>query len=249
MLCSSRMSTPDHTPPRSWREGRRLRAGELHQQGWTQQQIARALGVTQGAVSQWLRRTAVRGRAALHDHPAPGAPPLLTTDQHAQLVALLLEGAPAFGFRGDVWTCRRVAQLIQDQFGVRYHPAHISRLLRQLGWSRKNPSCARPSAMTPPLRLGTPNAGRRLKKVPARRANIVWVDEAGFYLLAGAVRSYAPRGETPVLRVPLTRDHLSVISGITAAGQLLVAVQARAFKGRDVVRFLQHLWGHLGGGC
>ena len=50
-----------------------------------------------------------------------------------------------------------------------------------------------------------------------------------------------------MLRVPLTRDHLSVISGITAAGQLLVAVQARAFKGRDVVRFLQHLWGHLGG--
>jgi transposase len=43
------------------------------------------------------------------------------------------------------------------------------------------------------------------------------------------------------LRVPLTRDHLSVISGITCAGQLLVAVQARAFKGRDAVRFLQHL--------
>jgi transposase len=75
---------------------------------------------------------------------------------------------------------------------------------------------------------------------------IVWVDEAGFYLLAGAVRSYAPRGQTPLLRVPLTRDHLSVISGITAAGHLLVAVQARAFKGGDVVRFLKHLLNRLG---
>jgi transposase len=74
---------------------------------------------------------------------------------------------------------------------------------------------------------------------------IVWVDEAGFYLLAGVVRSYAPRGQTPVLRVPVTRDHLSLISGITAAGRLLVAVQARAFKGGDVVRFLQHLLNHL----
>jgi transposase len=76
---------------------------------------------------------------------------------------------------------------------------------------------------------------------------IVWVDEAGFYLLAGVVRSYAPRGQTPVLHVPLTRDHLSVISGITAQGQLLVGVQARSFKGVDVVRFLKHLLCHLSG--
>jgi transposase len=76
---------------------------------------------------------------------------------------------------------------------------------------------------------------------------IVWVDEAGFYLLAGVVRSYALQGQTPVLRVPLTRDHLSVISGITAQGQLLVGVQARAFKGVDVVRFLKHVLCQLGG--
>jgi transposase len=76
---------------------------------------------------------------------------------------------------------------------------------------------------------------------------VVWVDEAGFYLLAGVVRTYAPRGQTPVLRVPLTRDHLSVISGITAAGRLLVRVQARAFKGPDIVRFLKHLRTQLGG--
>jgi len=74
---------------------------------------------------------------------------------------------------------------------------------------------------------------------------IVWIDEAGFYLLAGAVRSYAPRGQTPILRVPLTRDHLSVISAITAQGQLLAAVQARAFHGGAVVRFLKHVVGHL----
>lgn len=74
---------------------------------------------------------------------------------------------------------------------------------------------------------------------------IVWVDEAGFYLLAGVVRSYAPRGQTPVLRVPLTRHHLSVISAITAAGHLLVAVQAHAFHGVEVERFLKHLLNHL----
>jgi len=75
----------------------------------------------------------------------------------------------------------------------------------------------------------------------------VWVDEAGFYLLAGVVRTYAPRGQTPRLSVPLTRDHLSVSSGITDCGQLLVTMQARAFKGPDVVRFLKHLMVRVGG--
>lgn len=61
------------------------------------------------------------------------------------------------------------------------------------------------------------------------------------------VRTYAPRGHTPVLHVPLTRDHLSVISGITRGGQLLTGMQERAFKGADVVRFLRHLQRQLAG--
>jgi transposase len=61
------------------------------------------------------------------------------------------------------------------------------------------------------------------------------------------VRTYAPRGQTPVLRVPLTHDHLSAISAITVTGKLFLHVQARAFRGPDVVRFLRHLLAHLPG--
>jgi len=133
------MSTHDHNQPLSWHEGRRLRAWELHLQGWTQQHIAEALGVTQGAVSQWLKRATAHGVTALQDHPAPGPTPLLTADQRTQLVALLTQGAETFGFRGAVWTCGRVARLIQEQFGVSYHPAHVSRLLTQLDWTPQRP--------------------------------------------------------------------------------------------------------------
>ena len=76
---------------------------------------------------------------------------------------------------------------------------------------------------------------------------IVWVDESGFYLLPGVVRTYAPRGQTPILRVPLTRDHISAISGITMDGTLLLMVQERAFRSPDVVRFLKHLLRHIPG--
>jgi transposase len=78
-------------------------------------------------------------------------------------------------------------------------------------------------------------------KAQSERRTIVWVDEAGFYLLAGLVRTYAPRGQTPILRVPCTRDHLSVIGGLTHTGRLLVQMREQAYRGPDVVRFLQHL--------
>ena len=85
------------------------------------------------------------------------------------------------------------------------------------------------------------------KGAQAEGRTIVWVDESGFYLLPGAVRTYAPRGQTPTLRVRLTRDHLSVIGAVTSTGKLLLQVQDQAVRGPDVVRFLAHLLTHLPG--
>ena len=67
------------------------------------------------------------------------------------------------------------------------------------------------------------------------------MDESGFRLLPAVVRTWAPRGQTPVLREWLSWDHLSVISAITPAGELYLSIQERAFKGQDVVQFLRHL--------
>lgn len=127
------------TPPKDWREGRRLRAWQLREEGWKQKDIAAALGVTEGAVSQWFKKAKTRGVEALRHQPPPGAQPKLSLQQRAQLPALLALGAEAFGFRGQVWTTERVAQMIQQQFGVSYHPAHCSRLLREIKYSQQKP--------------------------------------------------------------------------------------------------------------
>src|SRR5439155_16792413 len=108
--------------PHDWKEGRRLRAWALAQQGWHQGTIAAALGVTPGAVSQWLKRARDGGVDALRRRPPPGRPPKLTAAQRAQLPPLLARGAEAYGFRGDVWTTARVAVVIQRVFDVSYHP-------------------------------------------------------------------------------------------------------------------------------
>jgi transposase len=122
-----------------WREERRKRAWELKEKGWQQKDIAEALGVSEGAVSQWVKRGRAGGREALNAHPATGMAPRLSTEQKAQIPGLLAKGAEAYGFRGDVWTASRVAKVIEQTFGVRYHRDHVGRLLREAGWSRQQP--------------------------------------------------------------------------------------------------------------
>src|SRR2546430_17693210 len=96
--------------PRTWREGRRLRAWELLQAGWKVGQIAAALGVTHGAVSQWRKRAQEGGRPALYERKPPGKPARLTADQQARIPALLRRGAETWGFVGQRWTRARVAE-------------------------------------------------------------------------------------------------------------------------------------------
>ncbi len=124
---------------RDWKEGRRLRAWELSQEGWTQAAIAQALGVTKGAVSQWLSKAKQGGVSALHSRKAAGPTPRLTAEQRARLPVLLSRGSEAYGFRGELWTRERVAIVVQREFGVRYSLQQIGRLLQACGWTPQKP--------------------------------------------------------------------------------------------------------------
>jgi hypothetical protein len=112
-----------------------------------------------------------------------------------------------------------------------------------------------PEASTPSEPAGRSShpavAGRTLapdqKKAVAEGRTVVFADPSGFYLLPGKVRTYAPVGQTPTIRAPLSRDHLSAMGGITPEGKLYLMVQERAYRGIDVVRFLKHLARHVSG--
>ena len=133
------MNEKGKQPPRNWREARRLQAWELHQKGWKQKEIAEALGVSKGAVSQWFKTARREGAEALRGRKGGGPKPRLNSQQLTYLGEQLAKGAESFGFRGDVWTQPRVATLIKRLFGVSFHPAHAGRLLKKLGWSRQKP--------------------------------------------------------------------------------------------------------------
>ena len=120
-------------------EQRRWRAMALLDHGWSQAEVARHLGVTQGAVSQWKKRYQRDGPEAIKAIPHPGPKPKLTPRQRKQLGRCLLKGARAHGYRTELWTLRRVTELIRDRFGVQYDPSGVWHVLRNMGWSCQKP--------------------------------------------------------------------------------------------------------------
>src|SRR5262249_17889527 len=121
------------------REWRRMQAWHLKQLGWKQRDIATALGVSAGAVSRWLAAAATAGPDALRSRPISGHPPKLRAEQRQALPDFLWHGAEAYGFRGAVWTCARIAHVLKEEFGVSYSKSQVSRLLRDLQWTPQVP--------------------------------------------------------------------------------------------------------------
>lgn len=120
-------------------EQRRRRAVALLDKGWHPQDVADSLGVSRRSVDRWRKAVRDQGPQALAAKPHPGRASFLTDGQKADLVQRLMAGAAAQGFDTDLWTCPRVRELIESEYGVAYHVDHIPRLLRGLGFTPQKP--------------------------------------------------------------------------------------------------------------
>src|ERR1700716_4085774 len=182
------------------------------------------------------------GPAALLARPRPGHPPKLGPDQLRLVPDFLSHGAEAYGFRGEVWTCARVAEVLQEEFGASYHPGHVSRLLKELHWTPQMPIARAIQRDEREIEQWRVEVWPRLKEEARReRRALVFVDESGFYLLPGKARTYAPEAHTPVLHEWQTRDHLSVMGGMTPAGKVYTLARQESLNGLHTIEFLRHL--------
>ena len=224
-----------------------MQAWRLKQLGWKQRDIAAALAASEGAVSQWLAVARREGPEGLRSRSAPGHPAKLAPDQRRLLPDFLWHGPEAYGFRGEVWTCARVAQVIREEFGVSYSKSQASRILKDLGWTPQAPVPRAIQRDEDAIDRWRAEAWPALRRRAWReRRTLVFVDESGFYLLPGVVKSYSPEGLTPVLYEWQTRDHLSVMGGLTPAGKVYVLVRPESLNGLHTVEFLRHLVRYAG---
>ena len=120
-------------------EHRRRKAVGLLERGFSMEEVSHRVGCSKASVCRWKQAIAQGGAKALTAKPVPGRPPKLSEDQCRQLLELLLKGAVACGYPNELWTLGRIAELIQRQFGVFYHPNHVWRLLRRHSWSCQVP--------------------------------------------------------------------------------------------------------------
>jgi transposase len=224
-----------------------MRALDLARQGYKPSEIGVALGASKGAVSHWLAAARRGGPDALRSHPSPGAPRKLADDHLRLLPDLLSHGTEAYGFRGEVWTCERVAGVIYQEFGVTYSTSQVSRLLKRLEWTPQVPISRAIQRDDEAIERWRTESWPALKEKARReRRDLVFVDESGFYLLPARVKTYAPKGETPVLDEWETRDHLSVIGSVTLGGQVHSLVRPTSLNGMHIIEFLFHLGRMIG---
>lgn len=120
-------------------EARRRIAAGLLRDGKRLADIAQLLDVSLSSVKRWKRAWEDGGVEALAAKPHPGPAEKLSNDQKRRLTEILSRGARAAGFRTELWTCKRIAQVIEKTFGVSYHSGHVWRILRSLGWSSQRP--------------------------------------------------------------------------------------------------------------
>jgi transposase len=235
-------------------ERRRHRAVELVDQGESPSTVARILGVHETSVHRWRRMA--RRPQGLNAKPVPGPTPGLSDYHLRKLERLLLQGAKKHGWPNQLWTASRVARLIQQRFGISYHPEHVRKILKQrLGWTSQKPQRKARERDDKEVERWLGDAlPRILREAYRRQAHVVFLDESGFQLTPCVRRSLAPRGHTPVLDCWDRRDRISAISAITLSPVLgrpglyfeLLPLN-KTVHGEEVVAFLEQLRRQLRG--
>src|SRR5271167_4798517 len=200
-------------------ERRRYRAVQAVDRGESPEVVARTYGVDRSSVYRWLAMT--RQPDGLAAKPHPGPQPRLSPEQLRRLEALLLQGAKAHGWSTQLWTCARIVVLIQRHFDVCFHHDHVGRILHErLNWTAQKPRRRARERDEDAIRffkqVQFPNIARAARQ---RQAHLVFLDESGFMLTPTVRRTWAPQGETPLLKCWDRRDRLSSISCITLSPQ------------------------------
>ena len=221
----------------------RLRAVDAVESGVHPEDVAASLGMGRGTVYGWLAKYREGGRDALRARPVPGRPPKLSGEQMRRLYTLIAGADPRqLEFAFALWTRDMVRELIRREFRISLSAVSVGRLLRTLGLSPQRPLWRAWQA--------DPEAVQRWKdeEFPAIRAaaraegaTVYFGDEAGIRSDYHAGTTWAPVGQTPVVKATGARHSLNMISAVTAQGLLRFSTYTGSLTGARFIEFCRKL--------
>ena len=142
-----------------------------------------------------------------------------------------------------------MTKVIQEEFGVSYHPGHVSRLLKELHWTPQLPIAQviqhDEQEIRATARRGLASAQARQRPAASTAPWFSWMNRASTSCLARSGPTHT-EGHTPVLHEWQTRDHLSVMGGVTPEGKIYTLMPPEALNGLHTIEFLKHLIRHVG---
>lgn len=212
--------------------------------GVSQAEVARRVGVHRQSVSRWAADFHSSGVEALRSAGRAGRRPRLSDEDIDGLGDILESGPEAAGYATNLWTCERVAEVIELHFGVRYHSAHVWRLLVRIGWSCSDRPDAPSSGMRRPSRAGSVWNGHALKKASREARTIIFIDESGLSERPYRVRTWGRRGQTPILQHRFSWKSLSAIAGVTW-WNFYFQIHPGAIRSEQAIAFLRALMRHI----
>jgi len=229
-------------------EMRRMIAANLLEEGLKVSEVARLVGVNPGTVSRWKQVLETQGREGLRAKRPPVRKRKLSPSQLETLRDLLQQGARAAGFPTELWTLKRVAQVIEQRFGVRYHPGHVWRLLRELGFTPQKPERRARKRDEQAIQAWRAEDWPRVREAACQQGKaILFVDESGMLLQPLVRRTWALRGQTPILSCWERRERWSALGGLLVQPgveggiQWISRLQEGNVKGEDVAALVEEV--------
>jgi transposase len=230
----------------------RTRAVRAVLNGMTQAQAARVFGVHHNAVNRWIKRYREGGWAGLSERRRgrrPGEQAALAEPQQQEVIALVRDATPEqLGLAGFLWTREAVAELIGRRYGLLLARTTVGAYLRGWGFSPQKPQRRaleqNPFAVRRWLEEAYPAIRARAKR---EGGMVLWLDEMGIRSDAAAGRSWAPVGQTPVIKGTGKRFRVNMISAVSNAGMLRFRLFTGSFSGPVFIDFLGRLLRDCGG--
>lgn len=242
------MTSPKARRKISERESIRRRGFALLAEKVPKAEIARRLGASYKTVYNWGQRLEELGPDGWMDREHPGAKSKLTRAQRRRLVKILLRGAKRYGFDSELWTLKRVAKVIKEEFDVTYNVTYVWSVLHDLGFSAQVPLKRALERDEDYIREWLEERWPEiLKEAEEGGSNVVFVDESGLSNEPNVARTWAPKGARPRLKHSAVHRKLSFISAVTMDAELYFSVHVDSITGGEVVAFLRKLMKHVRG--